>query len=116
MFEALALLAVATVCVLGWFGGSLFVCVFLSLGVGLVSSALGSATVPILLAIWAPRLIRLYVLWVRSPHQPLPPPLQSTWPTTIHPYEVVQAPRIVKANVAAIAIGVVVFAVVFGHG
>ena len=65
MFEALALLAVATVCVLGWIGGSRFVCVFLSIPVVIVwfiniapgaDHNTANAAFFALLVIWLPRM------------------------------------------------------------
>jgi hypothetical protein len=63
-------LAVATLLVIGWGAGNLFVCVFLSLPVGLaaavygITSVDGSRTGPVLVClaliglIWVPRIIR----------------------------------------------------------
>ncbi len=61
MLEFLALLAVATVIVLGWVGGSRFVCVFLTLPVVVIGLAAGSTSDgPVGPAI----LLALLVIWI----------------------------------------------------
>jgi hypothetical protein len=128
MLELLIGLVIATVAVIGWFYGNLFVCVFLTLGFVLLAafSAMlapaGGAVIVLLVAvimigvIWAPRFYRLYppLPRVPSPRVPLPPrqpsppllPRMSGW---------FRENLVPTAYLAVMTIGLVVMAIYAHH-